>query len=45
VRREDLDRKFLDLLMIKDDLANFDRSRLVFALKDRCSSIRIPRSL
>jgi hypothetical protein len=24
--------------MIKDDLASFDRRRLVFALKDRCSS-------
>jgi hypothetical protein len=34
----------LDLFRIKDDLVIFERRRFVFALKDRCSSRRIPRS-
>jgi hypothetical protein len=38
-------RKCFDLFRIKDDLDIFDRRRFVFALKDRCSSRRIPRSL
>jgi hypothetical protein len=45
VIREDLGRKFLDRFMIKVDLDNLERSRFVLALKDRCSSRRIPRSL
>jgi hypothetical protein len=35
----------LDLFRINEDLDIFDRRRVVLALKDRCSSKRIPRSL
>jgi hypothetical protein len=45
VTRAVLGRKFFDLLMMKDDLESLDRRRSVFALKERFSSNRIPRSL